>query len=222
MKKLYKNKYTKKQLSIIIASWLGDGYITKYIPKRKNAYLEISHGERQFGYLQWKMDLFKQFGFFVNGPYQVKRTVRVINVIDKNLFNTLRGTFYNQGKRKLKLKWLKKLDALGLAIWFMDDGSLTKRGNSYYSSLHTNSFRKKDVEKIIKFFSKYWKVNGKLRVVKGKNRNETYFITFNRLETNKLFDIIEPYIYKDLLYKVDVDRRSDPMCGSMTKSELQK
>src|SRR4030042_3942664 len=205
MKKKYMGKYTKKQLSIIIGMVLGDSYITKFREKRTNSYLSTQHSIKQLDYVEYKMNLLKSLGFEISKLYDVSIIFKSIRFDCRNphLFNQLRKTLYPCNNKTIKRKWLNYLDEKGLAIWFMDDGSLTKRGKSGYMSLHINSFNRKEHDIIIKYFKQQWKLNPILRTVKRKDQKQSYFLTFNPNETRNLINIIKPYICNSMLYKVD-------------------
>ena len=197
--------YTKKQLSIIVAMVLGDSCVTKFREKRANSFLTTTHSLKQLEYVKYKMEKLITLGFKVTRIYDVSREFKSIRFEckDVKLFNQLRKTLYPNNNKTIKRRWLNYLDDNGLAIWFMDDGSLTKRGKSAYISLHTNAFNKKEHDIIIKYFKQVWNLNPTLRVTKRKNSNQTYFLTFNPNETRKFITIIKPYICKSMYYKVD-------------------
>lgn len=198
-------KYTKTQLSIIVGMVLGDSYITKFRKKRANSYLSTQHSKKQLEYVKYKMNLLKSLGFEVSKLYDVSIMFKSIRFDCRNphLYNQLRSVFYPNNNKTIKRKWLNYLDKKGLAIWFMDDGSLTKRGKSGYISLHTNSFNKKEHTIIIKYFKQVWNLHPTLRVTRRKDKNQSYFLTFNPNETRKFINIIKPYICNSMLYKVD-------------------
>lgn len=200
-------KYTKKQLSVIISMLLGDSWISKFKPKQFNSYMGTQHSIKQIEYVKYKMKLLSNLGFEVSKIYDVSIKFKSIRFEckDPKLFNQLRLVLYPKNNKTIKRKWLNYLDAKGIAIWLMDDGSLTKRGKSGYISLHTNSFNKKEQDIIIRYFKKVWNITPTLRVTKRKNRNQSYFLTFNPEETRKLIKIVKPYIIDSMLYKVDFE-----------------
>jgi len=198
-------KYTKEQLSVIIGMVLGDSYISKFREKRANSYLSTQHSIKQLEYVTYKMNLLKKLGFEVTKLYDVSILFKSIRFDCRNskLFNQLRKTLYPNNNKTIKRKWLNYLDEIGLAIWFMDDGSLTKRGKSGYLSLHTNSFNKEEHNIIVKYFKQVWGITPTLRSTKRKDRINSFFLTFNPNETRKFIKIIKPYICDSMLYKVD-------------------
>lgn len=209
-------KYSKKQISFIIGMWLGDGWISKNYFKRANSFLGCQHSTKQIEYLKYKRSKLEELGFKVSNIYNVSNNYGDIirfDCRDPYLFNQLRLVLYPKNNKTIKRKWLNWLTAETLAIWFMDDGSLTKRGKSAYASLHTNSFNKKEHDIIIKYFKQVWKIQPTLRVVKRKDRKQTFFLTFSVEETKKLISIIKPFLIDSMKYKVDFNFNEQPNCN---------
>lgn len=203
--KKYMGKYTKKQMSFIIGMWLGDGYITKH--GRGNSFLGCQHSKNQKEYLEYKKQRLEELGFKISKTYDVSNNygdAYRFEMRNPELLNQLRSVLYPKNNKTVKRKWLNYLNAESLAIWFMDDGSLTKRGKSAYASLHTNSFNKKEHDIIIRYFKQVWKITPTLRIVKRRDRDQTFFLTFSVEETKKLIDIVKPFVIDSMKYKVDL------------------
>lgn len=202
----YMGIYSKKQIGFIIGMILGDGYITKYYPKKANSFLGCRQSQKQKEFLLYKKKELEKLGFKVSELYDTSNNYGksfTIHCNDKKLFNQLRLVLYPKNNKTIKRKWLNKMSAKDLAVWYMDDGSLTKRGKSAYVSLHTNGFNKKEHDIIIKYFKQVWNIKPTLRVVKRKNRNQTYFLTFSVEETRKFLEIVRPFVIQAMSYKVD-------------------
>ena len=215
VKMLLERKYTpksKKSLIIsnelhelIVASLLGDGYISPYRrelgkskSKNKNSSLIIKHGEKQKDYVEFKHGIIAK---------HVKCYIRKHNRIDKRFqkpeniqysLETTQNVVFNQ-YRDL---WYKNVKVIPFdtftftpfifAIWFMDDGSRTKCGYI----LSTNSFSLEEVDKICDIFLNF---NIKTNVHRSKDKYQIY-IKAESVETfNKL---ILPYMCDSMLYKV--------------------
>jgi recombination protein RecA len=220
--KQYMGKYSKKQIGFIIGMILGDGYISKYRPKRANSFLGCRHSKNQTKFIKHKMEKLQSLGFKVSKLYDTSNNYGQsfsFECREPKLFNQLRLVLYPKNNKTIKRKWLNYLDAESLAIWFMDDGSYTKRGKSAYISLHTNSFNKKEHDIIIKYFKQVWEISPTLRVVKRKDRRQSYFLTFNVEETKKLVKILEPHMINSMKYKVGFEFKELPD-GKMRQSEL--
>jgi len=206
-------KYDKNQISFIIGMVLGDSYISKTRLKKANSLLSTRHSKKQTDYIIHKQKRLIELGFNVSRLYDTTNNYGesfTIDCKDPNLFNQLRLVLYPKNNKAVKRKWLNYLNKESLAIWFMDDGSYTKRGKSAYMSLHTNSFNKKEHDIIIKYFKQVWNISPTLRVTKRKNRKQSYFLTFNVKETKKLVLILEPYMINSMKYKVGFNFNEQP------------
>lgn len=201
-------KYMKEQMSFVLGMILGDGYVTKFREKKTNATLSCQHSDKQLEYLNYKKEELEKLGFSVKGIYDVSQNTFKsyrFDCYNPHLFNQLRLVLYPKNNKTIKRKWLNYLDEKGLAIWFMDDGSLTKRGKSGYISLHTNNFGIKEHRIIIKYFKQKWKLHPTLRVVKRKNKNQSFFLVFSPDETRKFIEVVKPHIIEIMKYKVDFE-----------------
>lgn len=108
----------------------------------------------------------------------------------------------------IKRKWLNHLTPLSLAIWWCDDGTLTKSGGI----LCTNGFSKDYVIILVKYLEVVWGVNSNCYEIKPKKRllesgnyskGIYYLIRFSSTELKKFFRIILPYLpVKEMIYKI--------------------
>lgn len=199
--------FTKRQMSLIIGSILGDGYITKYKEKKYNSQLTIEHSEKQLDYLKWKRQLFIDFGFKVSKIYNVSRAYPSFrfNVILGEDGNILRHQLYPNGNKTITRHHLNYLDELGLAIWFMDDGtkqvSWKKDGSCSCRALHisTHNFTYKEQELMVKYLKIIWNVEVKIYKDRKKFR-----LNINATNAKIFINIIKPHIHPTMKYKIDL------------------
>src|SRR3989344_9319885 len=126
-----------KQKSFIIGSLLGDG--TMWLGKgAKNANFKVEQGLVQKDYVFWKYEILKSLVFtepkisyrndFQKNRYQKSwwfRTIRhplLTEIFDR--FYIKEG--YKTGRKIVPPDLINDLDAFGLAVWIMDDGSYSK------------------------------------------------------------------------------------------------
>lgn len=109
-----------EEFQVLIGSLLGDGCII--IPTGcKNAIYEEPKKSSDEEYLKWKAKILRRFGprlCYANG--YIKLYTRVHPELTE-----LRKRWYPNGKRSIVPGDVEKLDALGLAVWYQDDGSYT-------------------------------------------------------------------------------------------------
>lgn len=109
----------------MIAMALGDGTVNI------NGYLSIRHCEKQEEYLQWKNNLLNKAGIATTGIYSVSNNgygSYEMRTYNRKFLKLLRRILYTP-KKKVTKKIFNRLDATGLAIWYMDDGSISSRKN---------------------------------------------------------------------------------------------
>jgi len=175
------------QLQIIYGSFLGDGGLD-FLPS-KNYRMKFTQGETQKSYLDWKLSLFglkRQHN--IKSGYTGKTIYRGVT----KSFNM--GNSFTQ-KNKCPIWLLNKITPKGIAIWFMDDGTLNKRGN--ISIIHSNSFDYNEHIKFKNMFKNRFNINTEIKITKKKY----YYLYFKRIESIKLHKIIDEYIHPNLNYK---------------------
>lgn len=199
----YDYQLTNVEEQVIIGSLLGDGSIS--CNKSGNqAKLVFAHSPKQKEYCIFKTILLQNIMYFERSfmkSYQQDKRFNVIECSYRALSKELKvlKDFYdrwyikenNRNIKTIDKTDLFKLDALGLAIWFQDDGY--KDHNTGYV-LCTECFKKEDIMKIIEYFDKKWDINVRVRA-----SNEIYIGSKYR---DKFKNIIMPYISKDCTYKL--------------------
>ena len=124
-----KSKFNKKSRNLLIALLLGDGTISN------NYVFKIAHSAKQKEYLEWKIKQLKEAGIRNNGiksyikscGYASKELVYYTQLNTIPFIKVLRRVFYKNKKNIGNKKLLNRLDAKGIAIWYMDDGHINIR-----------------------------------------------------------------------------------------------
>lgn len=208
--------YTNKEL--IIALSIGDGHIHKQ-SKGINAYLDITHSQKQYDYALWKNDLLIHNGFnshitrkYNTCKHKKIQTYRVLTKTDK-VITEVYNNLYTKGKKNMKYI-LENLSPFILSIWYMDDGSKKvkkkikkKNGevivfNSGYIDaymLATNGFSFDDCEKLCDVLYKKYEIIGHIQKDRCKPR-----ISISDNKSKKIFkELIIPYMNSSMLYKIN-------------------
>jgi superfamily II DNA or RNA helicase len=175
------------QKQIVYGSYLGDGHIA--ITKKNRYRLQFTHGEKQKEYCLWKANMFgiKKICYIEKNGYSQKPAYRFATKIFDLEDTIIKNT-------KIVPDWLlDKLDERGIAIWFMDDGSLAAKRNS--ASIHSNNFDFAIQEKFVNKFKEY---NIDCKILKTR---KYYYLQFNKENTKRLIMLIAPYIHNCLAYK---------------------
>ena len=180
---------TKVQESILIGSLLGDGTMRKKI----NAYLEINHAYSQKPLVDW---MYNQFKNLVITPPKWRRgngSREAYRFFTRSLpeFTPFYNEFFTNGKKIIPDSL--KLNALSLAVWFMDDGS--KSRSAIY--LNTQQFSVDEQKKLIFVLKDQFGLDSTL------NKDKIYFRIRVRSESSKkMVKIIEKYILPNFRYKL--------------------
>lgn len=210
-----KTKFTKKSRNLILAMLLGDGTISN------NNVFKLSHGYKQKEYLEWKINLLNENGIKNNGlkeyvstcGYNSGSLVYYSQMSIIPFIKVLRRVIYKPKKNYANKKLLNRLDSLGLAIWYMDDGHINIRKTNdkihgFYIKIAT-CLTKEDNQIIIDYFKESWNVSF-YQFKEGKN---TYSLCCGTQEGIKFIEIVKPHIEScpSMIYKIqyDLSQRKD-------------
>lgn len=120
---------------LLIGSLLGDGCFCSAGTTTKNMCLSIAHSEKQKEYLEYKWEILDKYNLvspIVEYHIHNKRySHELVGYRFKSrlhpIFTNIRLKYYDSnGHKRVFKEFVKDIDALGLAIWYMDDGYVTK------------------------------------------------------------------------------------------------
>jgi len=183
---------TQQQKSIIVGCILGDGYLRK-LPGRKDAFLEINHSIKAKEYVDWKYSILKNICKSAPKARKIdeKRIAYRFFTKQHPEITEMYKQFYQNGKKVIPKNF--RLDPLMLAVWFMDDGSKTKKGDVY---LNCQQFD----------FQSQRRLLHALRLLKIRarmNKDKKYYrIRIYKESIPRLLELIEPYLVSSMRYKV--------------------
>jgi len=200
-----------RQKEILRGLMLGDGHLASpYRPEI--ARLQIEYSSLHKEYTDW---LYKEFQEWVLTKPKIKNQIVKGKLYKKCYFNTLGHKeiaevwkkWYWHKKKILAKDEIKKITPLGLAIWFMDDGSIkSKRHKSFY--LNVQDFTRKEVRFLQKLLKKKFRIESSTKLVKRVNTGFQIYISKNSAE--KFKKIIEPYVLDIMRYKLNSRVNSMP------------
>ncbi len=192
---------------IVYSSVLGDGHLRKQY-KRGDASLHLVHSVAQEDYLRWKTDILKPFF-----GSEMKRRSSMFTY-DSHVHPELTDIYYNLFKKKvdegyklnLRLKWLNRLTALGLMVWYFDDGHLHPRDREIVIGVH--SLGEANIAKLRQYLKSTWDLDTRVEMSK-QTRNEKVIyharLRFSTNQSKKFIRIIMPVVpreCKSMLYKL--------------------
>lgn len=195
--------------SLIIGNVLGDGHL-EYRSGSTRLTLHLGFPNRE--YIAWLHNLYVIHGYCTNNKLIFKKQIgkndkiyftTKIKTYSFKSFNWLHELFYiPQYNENMKLIGYKKkipnniIDYLSpyvIAIWIMDDGS--KQNSGLY--LHTNSFTLEENIVIQEAFFKKYNIKTTFH-----KKGLSYVLYFSYNEAQLLKKIVEPYMHKSMLYKI--------------------
>lgn len=183
--------FNPDQVSAMIGIMFGDGQI------KADGIFRNTHGEPQTQYNEFKKTLFcgsiqSWVGFGLEQHWTRTTSWYPVNGQTKYL----RKLMYPNGKKTIK-NVIKYLDEIGLAFWYMDDGTLRDPNHYPYAMFCTDSFSHEDILLIIEHLKTKWGFDPQISACPTGER-----IRLRTGDSEKLFKIIAPYIHKDLHYKI--------------------
>ena len=140
---------SQEETQVILGGLLGDSYYNKL---KKT--IRFYHSQKQEEYLKWK------HSFFIKNPNQICRKIyygerhtnnNVYNYCNFEIYNKnnamndiysfiQKHLYSNDNRKKVSMKYLNELTPLGLAVWWMDDGSICISKDNRYGKLSTQCF----------------------------------------------------------------------------------
>jgi len=191
-----------KPLQVFIGSLLGDGNL--FLNKGQYANYSEMHSLNQKSYLLWKMKLMSKLFNFAGSPYIFnkydKRTKKEyptikINSSDSKKLKKYYKIFYKKGRKTVPKTYLYKLNGLGLAVLYQDDGTYHYGG--YTCTIYTDKFNYKENSLIKKFLQDKYRIKCVICY-----RKYGYYLFLKREETNKFLKVIKKYIHPSIRYKL--------------------
>lgn len=197
-------------IGVLCGMLLGDGN-AQINPKGKNAYLQLGHQESQIDYLKYKMDILSNLC-----GMSLSKSAKTNCYHSKSKchpwITTVKKWFYGSNGKQVSNKILYRLNKLGLAIWYMDDGHLAyikKKGKirGREVKIYTCSFDYDSHLRMVEYFKNKWDIQwriGNIRINKGKYKGRRYWnLATGAREGAKFFKLIAPYIIPSMAYKLD-------------------
>ena len=234
-----RTKFNKESRNLLIAMLLGDGTICKGV---NTCYMKLHQGRKQKEYIEWKAKKLDEFGIPNGGVKEYftktkftkgEKWANYVCMIKANPFiNVLRRVIYKTNGKTFTRKLLNRVSALGLAIWYMDDGSLNFKKHTLSNGerkihgllLRISTCLPKDTAQVhIDWLREEWNVNFYM-IHEGK-REDSYSLCCGTNEAIKFINIVKKYVEEvpSMKYKVEYDlshRLRLPIGGTPEKEEM--
>lgn len=196
------------QFQLILGSLMGDARLecrSKGIRAKHTARLRIHQSERQKDYVFWKFSQLKDLT--LKGPRFIKvwhdrkrgkdhfswyfhtRSNEALGLVNK--------CFYRNNVKIVPKELINLIDPLGLAVWYMDDGS----NNGADITLNTHGFTIAEQKRLQHLLLNKFGIVTTL--VKDRSK---YKIAIGRREYGKFINIVKPHVIKSMKYKISSPR----------------
>jgi recombination protein RecA len=159
----------------------------------------------QAEYADWKASLF--------GNINVSRSTNAKGAVFYDAqplaeLADLRDAVYLSDGKVLNHDYLKQLTPLSLALWYMDDATFTLRSKGVQEGTRGGSGRVEICVQAIETTSRVrlqeylrdtWGIDAKLT---RRGKRQMHYLVFSRDETDKLQELVAPYIHPSMDYKL--------------------
>lgn len=215
-------KFNKDSRNLLIGILIGDGTICK--AKNGKCFMKFHQGRKQKEYAEWKAKQLDAFGIPNSGVVEYKYKTNftkgenwssyVCRVNANPFVNVLRRVVYKEDGKYFSRKLLNRLTPLGIAIWYMDDGSLnfkkhtlkdgTKKVHGLFIRIST-CIPKDKLQVYIDYFKEIWGINFYM-FHEGK-KEDCYSLACGTNEAIKFINLVKPYVEQipSMRYKIEYD-----------------
>ena len=196
---------THNEEQVILGTLLGDGSCTNY----QNPYAQkgvcFTHSLKQKDYVDFKASLLQRIGGKSSQKYSQNSFSPEKYYYQSNSNSSISSCYdiiYDKKtlKKRITKEWLNRLDWLGIAIWYMDDGSLDKACLNNAIFLHTEGFSLEEQNIIMSFFEEKYGFKMTLRD-DGRGHN---FLRFDTNSSEIIFKNIRNFICPSMQYKLPI------------------
>ena len=207
-----KTKITKESRNLLIAMLLGDGTI------QNNNVFKLAHCEQQKDYLEWKIKQLNAAGirncglktYVSSCGYNKGKTVVYTKLNTIPFIKVLRRVFYKPNKIIANRKLLNRLDKLGVAIWYMDDGHINIRKDKdgrpmgFYIKIAT-CIPKDELHILIDYFKEGWDIH--FYMFHEGRQKDSYSLCCGTKEGLKFIELVKPYVSQvpSMIHKITYD-----------------
>jgi DNA polymerase III subunit gamma/tau len=210
-----RERITRYQRAVLMGAALGDGHISLTGSKMRGR-LRLRHGVAQKAYLDYKTQL---LGNLVRTParYDVglgtysKTGTYAVSTLSRPEIAQIHRDLYGTNKHKhISRAYLDQLDELALALWYLDDGSLTTARNPYVrkdgsiteypnsrSTFSMHGFTPEQADIIRTWHQERWNIESRVAVTA---RGPVIWLTL--AGTARLHELIAPYVPPCMEYKL--------------------
>lgn len=193
---------TSRQREILIGLMLGDGHLEQS-SSTPRARLKVEQRENAKEYVEWLYDNFQEWVH-----KEIRTRVKYLKTTAKSYryyefttyaheeYLSYRQLFYPDGKKIVPDTIEQLLTPLGLAIWFMDDGSI-KSHECKGRIINTHSFTSEEVSMLCAVLEKKFSLQAWPR-----QQRDGIQIYISAKSADTFENLLSPYILPTMYYKM--------------------
>lgn len=190
-------RLSRRQREVLIGLLLGDGHLETQNNGRTYR-LKVEQSVKKRAYVRWLYKLFQEFT--LQEPREVKNATKhnlCFSTVSHGAFRFYAHLFYGKDSKKSISKQICKfLTDEGLAVWFMDDGSIKSKG-CLGRILNTQGFQKEESILLIGALKEKFGIESRLRFQK-----DGYQIYILAESYKMLIERIGKYVIPSMRYKL--------------------
>ena len=208
----YSKRYPSELDEMILGCMLGDSYLNSNTKDGAYRTLNISHGDTQSSYYEYKKQLlgklFIDQGTRISGYGSVIRHGCVVSNLQTR--ELLLRYFNPAGRKHVSKELAQAITPISVAFWYMDDGSISNRDNpNMRCRARLNTQRYSYEENKILSDALYQKFNI-YSTIGDASKYKGYVLIFDADNTDKLCTLIAPYVCSNMKYKLPVKYENMP------------
>lgn len=198
------NKLNEIQKQLILGTLLGDSSVyPNNQNETRNRSITYNHSLKQKEYVDFKNKLmggfYKSIESYTSGyGSEGLRSRMSCTLATEEIVKIC----MDGNKKTVNQEWLNSLSSIGMAFWYMDDGSLShNNGQRDRAIFHTQGFTESEVDLIIAHLSEKWGMQSSKIKTKGAE-GCGFIISLSSDSSERLFSMIAPYICASMQYKL--------------------
>jgi recombination protein RecA len=190
----------------VIGMVLGDGCLPN---GRKTTHLQMCHRLADKEYLMKKAEMLNYLTSVnvregvstLNGKEYPNIT---LNTLSHPFYNQLHAHMYYDGRKTVDEHAMKCLTPLGLALWYLDDGTLAGEQGFRNPYICSHNFNKVENELMCRMVHKKFGITFRT-INKNIGGKSYYWMRLRRKDREKFFEIISPFVPDCMKRKIDCE-----------------
>lgn len=192
---------TDRQQSILMGTLLGDGCLKQ---SGSRSYLSVSHSVKQKQYLEW---IHSELSSFCHNSlreeiHHGKYTMYALTSESREDLASIRNTIYIP-RKTIVASYFKQLDALGLAVWYMDDGSLAYvNGKTLCYCFATNSYTEEEQISLKQILFNNFGLETMLKPAISQKGRKQFVLIIASSSFDKFTNLVRAHVHPSMHYKL--------------------